>query len=277
MRRVSDAWRRRDESVGLVPTMGALHEGHLSLIRRSRKRTDRTVVSIFVNPTQFAPDEDFKSYPRTWRADLSACRRAGVDCVFAPSVEAMYPHGFQTTVIVGSLASVWEGEIRPGHFDGVATVVLKLLTTVGPDVAYFGQKDYQQSVVIRRMVKDLNLPVRIEIGPIVRESGGVALSSRNAYLGAAAHEDARNIHRALRWAGKRVRNGAKTAGGLRRHMRQMVEENGLFTVDYIGFCDMETRAERKSMNRPLVILIAATCLEKGRAKNRRFIDNLIVR
>lgn len=280
VRRRVRAWRRDGRTVSLVPTMGALHAGHLSLIDRAVRRSDRTVVSIFVNPTQFGPKDAPAAYPRSWRADLAACRKAGVDLIFAPSVETMYPQGSEgseTTVRVGSLAARWEGAERPGHLDGVATVVLKLFIIVQPDVAIFGRKDYQQSVVIRRMAADFDLPVRIIVVPTVREGDGLALSSRNVYLGTAARSDATSIYRALKWAGREVRAGALTAGPLVRRMKTSIEGTGSFRVDYIGFCDPETLQPRRKLSRPLVILIAATCVAGGRARGRRYIDNLLIR
>ncbi|HUU44328.1 MAG TPA: pantoate--beta-alanine ligase [Acidobacteriota bacterium] len=277
VRRQVAAWRRRGLTVGCVPTMGALHEGHLALIRRSVRQTDRTVVTIFVNPTQFGPRDDFAAYPRTWRTDAAACRREGVDLIFAPTVATMYPDGFETTVGVGDLGKIWEGAQRPGHFDGVATVVLKLFNIIQPDYAFFGQKDFQQALIIRRLAADFNLPVRIVTAPTVREPDGLALSSRNAYLGATGRADAAVIYRALAWAEKRIRAGAATPGPLVRRMGSDIERSGSFAVDYIGFCDPEKLRSQKRLSRPLVILIAATCKERGRAHGRRFIDNVLIR
>ncbi|HWO56206.1 MAG TPA: pantoate--beta-alanine ligase [bacterium] len=277
VRRQVAAWRARGLRVGLVPTMGALHEGHLSLVRRCRRLCDRTVVSIFVNPTQFGPREDFSSYPRTWKSDLRVCRRAGVDLIFAPSVETMYPEGFATMIRVGPIGDLWEGAARPGHFEGVATVVAKLFYIIGPDVAIFGQKDYQQTVVIRRMVTDLNLPVRLVVAPTVREPGGLAMSSRNAYLDALSRQDARSIHRSLLWAGREIRAGRRNVARLTRVMTGMIEAGGRFDVDQIGFCDPATLASKKTAVPPLVILVAARCRVKGPALGRRYIDNLLIR
>jgi pantoate--beta-alanine ligase len=269
-------WRRRGLSVGFVPTMGALHDGHLALIQRSLKMCDRTVVSIFVNPTQFGPREDFRAYPRTWSADLDACNREGVDLIFAPSVSAMYPEGHQTTVKAGPLGDLWEGASRPGHFDGVTTVVAKLFNIVAPDIAVFGQKDYQQSVIIRRMVTDLNLPVRILVAPTVRGWGGLALSSRNAYLDLLTRSKAQSIHRALAWAAARVRLGETSSSRLAKGMRTQIETGRYFKIDYIGLCDPETLSPKKKAAKPLVILVAARCLVKGPAFGRRYIDNVLV-
>lgn len=277
VRRIVAAWKRAGDSIGFVPTMGALHEGHRSLLRKNRRKSTRSVVSIFVNPTQFEPGEDFRSYPRTWRDDVALCRSEGVDLIFAPTTRTIYPDGSQTTVAVGPAGDQWEGAIRPGHFDGVATVVLKLFEIIGPDIAVFGQKDYQQNVIIRNMATDLHLPVQIVVAPTVRERGGLALSSRNIYLGKPVHADAHNIHRALRWAAMEIHGGAETGGPLKRRMRAMVEENGFFQIDYIGFCDPDTLKSQQRLCAPLVILIAATCRARGRAQGRRYIDNVLVR
>jgi pantoate--beta-alanine ligase len=249
----------------------------LALIRRGRRLARRTVVSIFVNPTQFAPGEDFEAYPRTWRQDLKFCRSEHVDCVFAPNVETLYPDGFDTTVTAGALGRQWEGAVRPGHFDGVATVVLKLFNIVAPHVAVFGQKDYQQSVIIRDMIEDLDLPIRLVVVPTVREPGGLALSSRNIYLGAAERAAAVNISRSLRWAADRIRKGAQAPGPLRKEIRRLVEADRVFNLDYVGFCDPKTLEPQQRLNRPLVILIAAQCVREGDAYGRRYIDNITVR
>src|SRR5215213_162867 len=189
--------RMEERTIGLVPTMGAFHQGHISLMERARQATDVVVVSLFVNPTQFAPTEDLSAYPRDEQRDAEMAEATGVDVLFAPPVEEVYPVGFQTTVTVGALAQPLEGAQRPGHFDGVATVVTKLLNMVQPDVAFFGQKDAQQALIVRRVVQDLDIPVRIEVCPTVREPDGLAMSSRNAYLGPAERERAIALRRAL--------------------------------------------------------------------------------
>ncbi len=257
--------------------MGALHAGHIALVHRSKRICDRTIVSVFVNPTQFGPREDFSKYPRTWSSDRDLCEDAGVDLIFAPTAETIYPDGFATSITVGRLGELWEGTSRPGHFDGVATVVAKLLSIVSPDTAIFGQKDFQQTVVIRRMVADLDLPVRIVVAPTVREPGGLAMSSRNVYLDRLSRIDAQSIYRSLKSAEKQVRSGARSVPRLAKDMTGMVEAGRKFKVDYIGFCDTKTLELKKTANPPLVILIAARCLVKGPAYGRRYIDNLIIR
>lgn len=276
VRRAVAAWHRDGLKVGIVPTMGALHRGHLSLIERSKRLCDRTIVSIFVNPTQFSPNEDFGAYPRPFGADLAACRRAGVDLVFAPTVASMYPQECTTTVKVGPLGDLWEGRSRPGHFDGVATIVLKLFTIVNPDLAIFGQKDFQQTVVIQRMVSDLNLPVKIVVAPTVREPDGLALSSRNAYLDQLSRAASTGIYEALRWAKEQIKKGDKRVERLKERTRHVLERNGCFSLDYIGFCDPLTLVEKSPVRPPLVILIAAKCITPGPAQNRRYIDNIVI-
>lgn len=205
------AWRQAGERVGFAPTMGALHEGHLSLVRLARRHASRVVVSVFVNPTQFAPHEDFEAYPRDEARDAGMLATVGCDLLFAPTVAEMYPQGFATTVTVAGVSEPLDGAARPGHFAGVATVVSKLLNQCGPDVAVFGEKDYQQLQVIRRLVRDLDLPVEILGAPTARDADGLALSSRNAYLSPAERAVAPTLARTLREAGERLRGGAPVA------------------------------------------------------------------
>ena len=270
-------WRQKGQTIGFVPTMGALHAGHMALVHRSRQSCDRTVVSVFVNPTQFGPKEDFSRYPRTWESDCDLCEDAGVDLIFAPTAGTMYPDGMATLIKVGRIGDLWEGASRPGHFDGVVTVVAKLLSIVAPDVAIFGQKDFQQTVVIKRMVADLNLRVRIVVAPTVREPGGLAMSSRNTYLDLLSRTDAQSIYRSLKWAEKQVRMGVRSVSLLAREMTRMIEAGKRFKIDYIGFCDTDLLGVKKAAKPPFVILIAAKCLVKGPAYGRRYIDNLIIR
>src|SRR5262245_1825717 len=214
-RAVAEA-RRRGLTVGLVPTMGALHEGHISLIRAARAETGFMVVSIFVNPTQFGTNEDFSRYPRPLEQDLEACGREGVDLAFVPEPATVSPPGFRTFVEVHGLQDVLCGASRPGHFRGVATVVLKLFNTVQPDVAYFGQKDAQQARIIRQMVRDLDVPVEVRVCPIVRAADGLALSSRNQYLDPEQRRHATVLHRALAEARARIEGGERDAAAVRR-------------------------------------------------------------
>jgi pantoate--beta-alanine ligase len=222
VRRAVAGARRQGCSVGLVPTMGALHAGHASLIRAARKETGFVVVSIFVNPTQFGPNEDFSRYPRTWEDDLRLCREEGVDLVFAPEASAFYAPGYCTFVEVHGLQDVLCGASRPGHFRGVATVVLKLFNAVQADVAYFGQKDAQQARILRQMVRDLDVPVEVRVCPIVREADGLALSSRNQYLGPNQRQAARVLSRTLAVARGQIEAGEREAAVIPRGMAARV-------------------------------------------------------
>ena len=226
------AWRAAGERVGFAPTMGALHEGHLSLVKLARRHAVRVVVSVFVNPTQFGPNEDFDAYPRDEARDAGLLAGAGCDLLFAPGVAEMYPEGFATTVSVAGVSEPLDGAARPGHFAGVATVVSKLLNQCGPDVAVFGEKDYQQLQVIRRLVRDLDLPVEIIGAPTARAADGLALSSRNAYLSPAEREAAPALARALKAAGDHVRAGAPVADAEAEAVATLVAA-GFSKVDYV--------------------------------------------
>lgn len=269
LRECVSQWRRENRTIGLVPTMGALHAGHRSLIDAARSECEAVVVSIFVNPTQFGPTEDFSRYPRTFESDRAMCAEAGVDLIFLPSAEAIYPPGFATFVEVGRISDRLEGAARPGHFRGVATVVLKLFELVRPDVAYFGAKDYQQQLLIRRMTRDLDLPIRIETRPTLREADGLAMSSRNRYLSDSERTRARAISAALFTGRDRLRSGERDLDAIRREMRQIMEDGGL-EVDYAAICDIETLEELSSIQPRMALLIAA------RLGSVRLIDNLEV-
>jgi len=264
-------WRREGKKVVLVPTMGALHNGHLSLIKRGSKLADKLVVSIFVNPSQFGPREDFSRYARTFAADKQKCLVGGADVVFCPEREAVFPPGFDTWVDVTLLTSSLEGEARPAHFRGVATIVLKLFNLVAPDIAIFGQKDFQQSVIIRRMVDDLNLSVRIVLGPTVREPDGLALSSRNVYLTPEKRRTAGVLNRSLTWAKQQIADGKDRPAGLASQMRRIIQQESDFQVEYIEFADPQTLKKQKVISPPTVILLAA------RVDGTRFIDNIIIK
>jgi pantoate--beta-alanine ligase len=226
------AWRKAGETVGFAPTMGALHEGHLSLVRLARERADRAVVSVFVNPTQFGPAEDFDAYPRDEARDAELLASAGCDLLFAPQVAEMYPPGFSTTVTVAGVSEPLDGAARPGHFAGVATVVCKLLNQCGPDVAVFGEKDYQQLQVIRRLVRDLDLAAEIVGAPTARAGDGLALSSRNAYLSQAERVIAPALARTLSEAGARLRAGAPV-GQVEAEAQAALAAAGFHKVDYV--------------------------------------------
>ncbi len=268
-RNASRGARSRGARVGLVPTMGYLHEGHLALVRRARELAEFVVVSIFVNPTQFGPGEDFERYPRDWDRDSGLCRRAGVDLVFAPPVEELYPEGAQTWVSVEDLSGPLCGGSRPGHFRGVATVVSKLFHAVEPDVAVFGEKDYQQLQVIRRMARDLLMPVRVEGIPIVREQDGLALSSRNVYLTGEQRGQALALSRALARAQDLVSTGEERVAPILEEVRRVLEGAGV-RVEYAEIRHPETLAPVDSV-RPRAVLALA-----GVVGATRLIDNRIL-
>ncbi len=232
--------RRQAKKIGLVPTMGALHEGHLSLVRASRAECDFTVVTIYVNPSQFGPAEDYRRYPRTLQSDVEALRGLGADLVFAPADEEVYPAGYSTWIDVGDVARPLEGEHRPTHFRGVATIVLKLFQMVGADAAYFGQKDYQQVLVVRRMVADLNVPIAVRVCPTVREADGLAMSSRNAYLSPAERQQAVVLSRSLGLAQELVARGERDAAAIAARMREWILSARPARIDYVAVVDSET-------------------------------------
>jgi pantoate--beta-alanine ligase len=266
------AWRAAGERVGLVPTMGALHEGHLSLVRLARAKADRVVVSIFVNPTQFAVGEDFDAYPRDEATDAAALAQTGCcDLIYVPTPAQMYPDGFATRVRVEGLTDELEGARRPGHFDGVATVVTKLLTQCAPDVAAFGEKDYQQLMVIRRLARDLDLPVEILGAPIARATDGLALSSRNAYLTPSERPTAAALHRVLAAAAGQIRAGESVAGAEAGAIDTLLAA-GFAEVDYIQARDAVdlSRLGPGPIQRPARLVAAATL---GRV---RLLDNLAI-
>jgi pantoate--beta-alanine ligase len=243
--------------VGLVPTMGALHEGHLSLVRAARERADIVVTTIFVNPTQFGPSEDLSRYPRTLDQDLKLLSAEGCNFVFLPTSSDMYPAGFSTYVDPPAVAEPLEGKCRPGHFRGVATIVLKLFNLIPADFACFGQKDFQQLLVIRHMVQDLSLPIEIVACPIVRESDGLAMSSRNRYLSPAEREQALALSRALNRAVDLVASGERNATMVVSQMQQVLATAGVTRIDYVTIADPETLAEKQVLDGPSVALIAA--------------------
>jgi pantoate--beta-alanine ligase len=267
-RDVVRAWRREGLSVGFVPTMGALHEGHLSLLRASAAECDRTVISIYVNPTQFAPTEDLANYPRRLDADCRMAAGAGADLAFCPTDAAMYPDGFATYVVQEGLTGVLEGASRPTHFRGVLTVVCKLFHAVPADRAYFGQKDFQQTVVVRRMVRDLDMPLEVRVMPTVREPDGLAMSSRNAYLSAEERRQAVCLHRALSDALRLYGGGQEDADALRAAMRRAIAEAPLARPDYVEIVDRETLAPQQTVTDRAVAVLAV------RLGHTRLIDNL---
>lgn len=258
------------EPLGLVPTMGFLHEGHLSLVRRARVECASVGVSIFVNPTQFGPHEDLATYPRDLERDLSLLRPEGVDVVWAPPVEEVYPEGFQTYVTVEEISRPLEGARRPGHFRGVATVVAKLFNAFQPQRAYFGQKDAQQAVVIRQMTRDLNFPVDIVVCPTVREPDGLAMSSRNTYLGGQERQAATVLYRSLRAAEQAFAGGERRAEQLRRILAQVLAEEPMARPEYVSVADPETLEE---LSGPVERALLSMAVRIGKAV---LIDNLTV-
>ena len=274
VREVSDlraavaGFRAAGERIALVPTMGALHAGHMALIEAARRPGARVVASIFVNPKQFGPAEDLSRYPRREASDARMLADAGCDLLWAPTVDAMYPAGFATTVGVSGVSEGWDGAARPGHFDGVATVVLKLLNQVGPTHAYFGEKDWQQLAVIRRLVADLDLPVEIVGVPTQREDDGLALSSRNIYLLPDERARAVALPRAMGIAARAIARGEAACDAFAQ-ARAMLEGTG-FVVDYLGLADAETLRPDPTPDRPRRLLAAA------RLGATRLIDNLAV-
>lgn len=266
LRRAVAQWRAAGESVALVPTMGALHGGHLALMARARRLADRTIVSLFVNPAQFGPHEDFAKYPRDEAADRAQLREASIDLLFAPEVAEIYPSGFATVVSVGALGETLDGVHRPGHFAGVATVVVKLLIAAGADFACFGEKDYQQLQIVKRLVADLGIPTKIVGVPTVRERDGLAMSSRNAYLSADERALAPTLHRVLLDTGEHIQDGMSIEDAVARSTSELTM-SGFDGVDYLTVVDPETLAPLEELDRPARILAA---VQLGRA---RLIDN----
>jgi len=264
-----EAIRASERPVGLVPTMGFFHEGHLALMRRAREANATVVVSLFVNPAQFAPGEDLEAYPRDEQRDARLAEAEGVDILFAPSVDEVYPPGFSTTVDVGPITEPLCGQSRPGHFQGVATVVAKLLNMVQPEVAYFGQKDAQQLLIIERMVRDLHMPVTVVRCPTVREADGLACSSRNVYLSAEERVQAVALWQGLRAAEAACRAGERDADRLRAVCRTEIEARPLARIDYLSLADEQTLEEiRGRLERPVLLSLMVSF------GNTHLIDNL---
>ncbi len=268
MQSLANGARRGGRRISLVPTMGALHEGHISLISEARKMGDVLVVSIFVNPTQFGPNEDFARYPRDLQGDLRKIEDLGIDFVFVPTSEEMYPEGFQTYVEVKRLQEYLCGPFRPGHFRGVATVVLKLFNIVKPHVALFGEKDYQQLKIIQRMVKDLNLEVEVLGFPVIREVSGLAFSSRNAYLSPDKRECALWISRVLRNIKRDFESGCRDAKAMTQRGKKTLMEVGIREIDYLEICDPQTLVSKEVVESGDLVAVAV------RLNGTRLIDNI---
>lgn len=268
--RASRDMRQQGKRIGYVPTMGALHEGHLSLVRAAKSQTDVVVVSIFVNPTQFGPTEDLSCYPRPFEKDCNLLEKEGVEAVFAPTAEEMYPQGVVTNVTVEGMSERLCGKSRPGHFRGVTTVVAKLFNVLEPDAAFFGQKDAAQLAIIRRMVRDLNIPVEIVSCPIVRESDGLAMSSRNAYLAPNERKAALVLHRALVRIESEVQRGERRSSRLIEVGRQVFCAEGLARLDYVQIVDPDSLEAMENLSKPALIAVAA------HVGSTRLIDNVVL-
>lgn len=270
MQAAAEGWRRAGLSVGVVPTMGALHEGHLSLIRRARDENDRVIVTIFVNPLQFGPKEDFSKYPRRLERDVEFCQGAGVDAFYAPEVGEMYPPDASTAIEVDRVSEGLCGASRPGHFSGVATVVAKLFNITKPHRAYFGQKDAQQVAVVRRMVRDLNFDLEIVPCPIVREPDGLAMSSRNLYLSPEERRASLVLSRSLELAARLFRTGERSARAIESAVREMISGEPLARIEYVSVVDAGSLQPLQTIDRPallaLAVLVGAT----------RLIDNAVL-
>jgi len=267
---LTDGFRKANTTIGLVPTMGALHEGHLSLVKQSLAETAETIVTIFVNPSQFAAGEDLDQYPRTLDADIEKLAAVGVKHVFVPDDALMYPSGYSTSIVPPKVAAVLEGEFRPTHFSGVATVVLKLFNMTRADVAFFGQKDYQQACVIRAMVEDLNVNTEVRVCPIIREADGLALSSRNRYLDAEQRKTALVLYKTLQHVRALITSGQNDGFEIVTEMRQMLIDGGVDSIDYAVVADPATLETADFIDGKVVALIAAY------VGKTRLIDNLVI-
>jgi len=262
--------RKVGKTIGFIPTMGALHEGHLKLVKESKSKNDVTVVSIFVNPTQFSPTEDLSRYPRPFEQDKKLLEQKKVDYLFYPDAKTMYPPDFQTYVTASKLSNIIEGKSRPGHFAGVATVVLKLFNLVQPTNAYFGQKDFQQCIVIKQMIKDLNLPINIVVVPTVREKDGLALSSRNVFLNSQERLQALSLRQSLLLAKKLIVAGNKNVKIIKTKMKNYLKKYKLVRLDYIEICNLENLSSLKTVSKNAIIFITAF------VGKTRLIDNIII-
>jgi len=270
MQELSTNLRKEDKTIGFVPTMGYLHEGHLSLVRKARKENDILVVSIFVNPTQFGPGEDFKKYPRDLERDKSLLQKENVDILFNPIEKEMYPEDFSTYVEETSLTRKWEGEKRPGHFRGVTTVVTKLFHIVFPHRAYFGEKDWQQMLVIKKMVQDLNFPLEIISCPTIRENDGLAMSSRNTYLSPEGRKSAVILYHVLKKGEKLIKESKKNVKEILRELVSLIQKEAGAELDYLALVDPETMEPIDKLQKRNLIIIAC------RIEGTRLIDNLLV-
>lgn len=270
MQELSEKWRRNGHIISCVPTMGFLHQGHLQLLKAGSDKSDRLIMTIFVNPTQFGPHEDYEKYPRDTEGDLDKARSAGVDAVFIPTVEEMYPDRFQSTVTVDTVTQYLCGKSRPGHFAGVTIVVVKLFHITKPHLAIFGEKDYQQLVVIKQMVRDLNMDIDIIGVPTIREQDGLAMSSRNKYLNPEERLSALSLKKGLDLAKTMVEDGIKDPDSIKTAVRQLILSHPLTEIDYITICEPETLTDIENIDGPSLLALA---VKIGKA---RLIDNSII-
>ncbi len=270
LQQICSELQKKNKAIGFIPTMGALHAGHLKLVRESKAKNDVTIVSIFVNPAQFSPNEDLAKYPRPFEQDKKLLENEKVDYLFYPNAEVIYPAGFQTYVTAKKLVNIFEGKSRPGHFTGVATVVLKLFNLVQPTNAYFGQKDFQQCIVIKQMVRDLNLPINIRVVPTVRNKDGLALSSRNIFLNSQERFEALTLYQSLLLAKKLIAKETKSVEFIKTKMKNYLQKYKLVRLDYIEICNTESLSPVKIVTKKAVILIAAF------VGKTRLIDNIII-
>ena len=270
IRKISSELRKNGRTIGFIPTMGALHQGHLKLVKESKNKNDVTVVSIFVNPAQFSPTEDLDKYPRPFEQDKKLLEQGKVDYLFFPNAKIMYPNDFQTYVTSNKLGNILEGKSRPGHFSGMATVVLKLFNLVQPTNAYFGQKDFQQSVVVKHMVSDLNLPINVNVVPTVRDKEGLALSSRNIFLSSQERLQALSLYQSLLLGKKLISEENKNVQMIKTAIKNYLQEYKLICLDYIEICNPKNLSPVKIATNKSVILIAAY------AGKTRLIDNIII-
>jgi pantoate--beta-alanine ligase len=262
--------KKEGRSIGFVPTMGYLHEGHMSLVKAAKKHTDVVVMSIFINPLQFGPKEDFEKYPRDLRHDEELAREAGVDVIFYPSLKDIYPEGYATYVTVDKLTDTLCGESRPGHFKGVATVVTKLFNIVKPNVAYFGQKDMQQALIMKKMVADLNMDMDVKIMPIMREKDGLAMSSRNMYLSETERKDAIVLYQSLKLAENMAKQGERDARKILKAMEDMIKQKPAVKIDYIKAVDTKELRDVRHVSGEVMIALAVFF------GHTRLIDNIII-
>jgi len=271
MQQLANNVRKHDKTIGFVPTMGCLHEGHLSLVKQAKLDTDITVMSVFVNPAQFGPKEDFKKYPRNFKKDCYLAKKSGVDVVFYPSENLMYPKGFQTYIEVVNLSKYLCGKSRPGHFKGVATVVTKLFNIVKPDIAYFGQKDAQQARIIRQMASDLNMDLKIKTMPIVRERNGLAMSSRNAYLSPTQRKDALVLKNALQKAKDMINSDEIDVGKIKKQICHIINSVPSLKIDYVSVVNADTLEDIEIIKGRVLMALAV------KIGSTRLIDNVIVK